>query len=550
MPSTIPLDFDSFINIGVPLNIDANNTHITQNANPISYLPDTFDISYMTNGSLEISPFAEVISAVKTGETFVNGYLVHQLTYVIEAEDGTQTTYTHEIFERTVSIERVEKNNNIVAIDDIFATREADLTVFTVDLGLNQPINDAIDFYGNPDTVFTINVVDDLGASIAYQGISWSFDEFLNIEMTIDTEPGDYYFDIRYIADGRNIQFQTTSLSDLKITKNQGLDAYLSDIRFSAFANETNYPDLFARDAAGNVLPQYEPQAYFNGFDYDGAKIDGIQYFRIDGEVSNVPLDDYTPIFDGFLPIGATIERRAWDDVNSVWFYTSDLAADFTRDPQTGIEPGPTQDKVTIRYRVTSEDGTNEVFYDISVTDVVFNVTFIFNIYYCASGLSGSCVLAKDSVDFNQELVIINVQNILTDGVKAAVGDDPANYPTFSQVNGLENKTIQFFYTDSPDYNYRFARNKSFFYNFAVELPLDAYLNDIYDYQIEFEIGNDTYVLDDASDYVPGLQGKYFYIQDSINLRTRRFNVYIYPLQTPSTDKPFGLFDFFRSWSE
>jgi len=549
VPSTITSDFDSMIDIGVTLIIDANNTHITENTNPISYLPDTYDISYMTNGSLIISPFAEVISAVKTGETYSNGYLVHLLEYVIEAESGAQATYTHEIYERTVNIEQVQKNNNIVPIDDAFASREANATVFTIDLGLNEPINDSLDFYGDPNTVFTINVVDDLGASLSYQGITWSFGEFLNITMTIDTEPGDYYFDIRYIAGGRNIQFLTPTATNLKITKNQGTDAYLSDIRFSEFANETNYPQLSARDEFGNVLTQYEPQAYFNGFDYDGAKIDGIQYFRIDGEVSNVPLDDFTPIFDGFLPIGASIEKREWDDVNSVWFWTTDLSADFTRDPQTGIEPGPTQDKVTIRYRVTSEDGLNQVFYDISITDVVFNVTFIFNIYYCSDGLSGSCVLAKDSIEFNQELVIINVQNILTDGLKPAVGDDPSNYPTFSEVTGLENKTIQFFYTDSPDYNYRFARNKSFFYNFSVELPLDDYLNDLYDYDIEFEIGSEQYYLNDASDYVPGLQGKYFYIQDSINLRTRRFNVYIYPIESPSTDKPFGLFDFFRTWS-
>jgi hypothetical protein len=549
VPSTITSDFDSLIDIGVTLNIDANNTHITQNTNPVSYLPDSFDISYMTNGSLVISPFAEVISAIKTGETYANGYLVHQLQYVIEAENGAQATYTHEIFERTVNIEQVQKNNNIVPIDDAFATREANATVFTIDLGLNEPINDASDFYGDPNTVFTVDVVDDLGATISYQGITWSFGEFLNITMTIDTEPGDYYFDIRYIAGGRNIQFLTPTANNLKVTKNQGTDAYLSDIRFSEFANETNYPQLSARDEFGNVLTQYEPQAYFNGFDYDGAKIDGVQYFRIDGEVSNVPLDDYTPIFEDFLPIGSTIEKREWDDVNSVWFWTTDLSADFTRDPQTGLEPGPTQDKVTIRYRVTSEDGLNEVFYDISVTDVVFNVTFIFNIYYCSDGLSGSCVLAKDSIDFNQELVIINVQNILTDGLKPAVGDDPSNYPTFSEVTGLENKTIQFFYTDSPNYNYRFARNKSFFYNLSVELPLDDYLNDLYDYDIEFEIGSEQYFLNDASDYVPGLQGKYFYIQDSINLRTRRFNVYIYPIETPSTDKPFGLFDFFRTWS-
>jgi hypothetical protein len=552
VPDPITTDFDSFIDIGQPLDIDSSNTHITENLNGVSYLPNTYDISYMIESSLELSPFARVISAIKTGETYANGYLVHQLQYIIEAEDGTQVTYTHEIFERNVEIELVEKNSNIVPIDDVFATREASQTQFTIDLGFDQSLNDGVNFYGDPNTVFIIDVVDDLGNPITYQGITWTFGEFLNIKMTIDTEPGDYYFSITYIGGGRNVEIKTPLGNDLLIVKNQGVNAYLSDIRFSEFANETNYPDISVYNPpgqidGGTINNTYDPQAYFNGFDYDGSKIANEQYFRIDGEVSNVPLDDYQPIFDDFVPLGATIERGVWN--GSGWDYVSDLATDFTLDPKTGLEPGLNDDKVTIRYRVTSENGLNVVYYDISVTDVIFNVTFLFDIYYCSNGLEGSCVLAKDSIEFNQELVIINVQNLITDGQKGLVDDDPVNYPAFTQVNGIENKTIQFYYTDSPNYTYRFARNKSHFYNFAVELPLDQYLNDLYDYEIEFEIGSNLYYLNDASDYVTGLQGKYFYIQDSVNLRTRRFNIYIFPKENPETDKPFGLFDFFRTWS-
>lgn len=554
VPATITTDFDSFIDLAVDINIDANNTHITTNSNPISYLTGTYDISYMTLGSLEISPFAQVISAIKTGERYEDGYKVHELEYVIRSESGVNQTYTHEIYEREINIVEVKKNSNTTNLNNLFVLAEDLTTTFTVDLGLENPIVEIVGgnpvyFYGDPLTAFDVEVVDQTGTPITYQGINISFEENLIIEVTFDTVPGEYYFSIKYNRDASNfVNIQTPTDTYLLITKEEGKRAYLEDIRFSEFENETNYPDIFVTDGSGTINENYNPQAYFNGIDYDGADDAYEEYFIIDGQVSNVPLDDYEPIFDGFLPVGATIEKREWDSVNSVWLWTSDLSANFTVDPQTGLEPGPTDDKVRIRYRVVSEDLTNTVYYDISVTDVIFNVTFLFNIYYCVDGPTGTCVLAEDSLEFNQELVIINIQNILTDGQKLSVGDDPANYPTFTQVTGLENRTIQFFYTENPDYRYRFSRNKSYFYNIAAELPLDEYLNDLYDYSIEFSIGTIDYELNDASDYVAGLQGKYFYIQDSVNLRTRRFNIYIYPKETPETDKPFGLFDFFKTW--
>lgn len=554
LPSTFTDNFDSYIDLGETLDIDEVNNHIVVINPTESYLSETYHIAYMTPGSLEISPFARVISATLNQVTYISGYKVYELIYIIQSESGINHTYTHEIYERQVEIEEVQKNNNTVDMDGLFVEREDDLTVFRVDLGLSNPIienNEGVItyFYGDPTTVFDIDIVDSQGNPISYSGITWYFDQYLMIQVSNQTLPGDYYISIQYLRTETDIVDIRKPTGDyLMFTKEEGQNAYLSDIRFSEFANETNYPDIFVLDSLGNVLTAYNPQAYFNGFDYDGADIAGELYFRVDGQVSNVPLDDYEPIFDNFLPDGATIERRSWDDVNQVWVWTNDLSANFTIDPVTGIEPAPNEDKVTIRYRVISEDGLNMVYYDISVTDVVYNVTFIFDIYYCQNGIGGTCVLAQDSLDFNQELVIINIQNLLTNGEKLAVGENPAEYPGFSEVLGLENKMTQFFYTDSPDYHYRFSRNKSYFYNFSVELPLDEYLNDIYAYDIEFVSGTQSYMLNDASDYVEGLQGKYFYIEDSINLRTRRFNIYIYPT-VESSEKPYGLFDFFRTWS-
>ncbi|MFW5888981.1 MAG: hypothetical protein ACOCUD_01235, partial [Bacillota bacterium] len=273
-------------------------------------------------------------------------------------------------------------------------------------------------------------------------------------------------------------------------------------------------------------------------------------------KVSNVPLDSYQPYFLETLPLGATIARRYWNgsdwewtqevDVNSSEEDVALLNADFTKDPVTGAET-----QAIIRYRVTSEDGLNMVYYDISVIDVLFNVTFIFDIYYCSDGTQSSCVLARDSIDFNDELVVINIQNLITDGPTDVYGvNDPLDYPDFTEVIGLDNKIIQFYYPTSDIYRYRYGRNKSLYYTFNLDLPLDEYLNDIYRYEIEFEIGEESYFLNDASDYNSELQGKYFYIEQSIHMRTRKFNIYIYPIDNPETNMPYGLFDFIKSWGK
>jgi len=80
-------------------------------------------------------------------------------------------------------------------------------------------------------------------------------------------------------------------------------------------------------------------------------------------------------------------------------------------------------------------------------------------------------------------------------------------------------------------------------------LPVDQYLNEMYTYEIEFG----EYTLNDINDLDPftssvELNGKYFYISYSEANRTRRFNIYIRKAEVDGS-KPFGLFDFLRTWS-
>jgi hypothetical protein len=70
----------------------------------------------------------------------------------------------------------------------------------------------------------------------------------------------------------------------------------------------------------------------------------------------------------------------------------------------------------------------------------------------------------------------------------------------------------------------------------------------MYTYEIDFT----TFTLDDVSDLTftseKDYNGKYYYITYSEANRTRRFDIKIYRADVTG-DKPFGLFDFFRTWS-
>jgi hypothetical protein len=562
----------SYVNIGMVIEgtgVDymdtlTNNYSSSSNGLPTYQSNIDYDIDFMTNGSLEISPFASVTSARLVQTTITNGYKTYQMEYIITAEDGiTSTTYTHNLIERTVDLESVLKDGNNVVLNDIHVLRETLSTEFTIDLGFDQNldlyiIESGVYSYLEISVVGTTN--DGLTTYTPEQivGISYSASDYLYITMSYETLPGIYTFSFKYYRDGSSTDFVTYS-TNLVIEKDKGSDAYLSDIKFSQLLNETAYPDMSLTDVSGTVISSsYVPSVYFGGIDYDGADDAGWPYFRIDGKVSKVPLNNYTPYFLDYLPYGATISRYAYDTDTSSWYWTTEvdssssqvdratLATDFTVYPDTGLEPAEGE-FVMIKYRVTAEDGLTQVYYYITVTDITYNLSIVFDIYYCEDETRTVCQLASDSVDFNDELVMISVQNLDTDGDDTVVGVvNPIDYPTFTTVNSVNNKATQFYYTGVSDFTYKFGRNIAGFYVFDLELPVDQYLNDQYDFDIEY----DTYFLNDASDYVSALNGKYYYIENATVIRTRRFNVYIYPLSSPSSDVPYGLFDFFVSWFE
>jgi len=557
----------SYINIGAPVDMDTStgNYSSTVNSGLPSYVSNTtFDIDFMTAGTLEISPFAEIVSARLVSVSITDGYKTYQMEYIVQAEDGsTQSVYTHNLIERTVDLTSVLKDGNDIELDSVFATREATLTEFTVDLGFDQNLDLYIIDPGAYSylEISVSGTTNDGGTTYTPEqivGITYDVNDYLIIDMTSDTLPGIYTFSFIYYRDGSTSDYVTFE-TNLVITKNLGTNAYLSDIKFSELANETSYPDINITDEDGiPITTSYSPAVYFEGIDYDGSDEAGYSYYKVDGKVSNVPLDSYVPYFLDYLPYGATISRYAYDQSSSSWYWTTEadansssevlneLVTDYTVFPDTLQEPEEGEE-VVIKFRVTAEDGVTQVYYYITVTDITYNLSLVFNIYYCLDSTQESCVLANQSEDFNDELVIINVKNLDTNGDDTVYGvTDPDDFPTFSVVNGLNNKMVQFYYTTETNYRYKFGRNMAGFYTFEIELPLDQYLNDLYTYEIEFG----DYYLNDASDYVSDLKGKYFYIEYATSNRTRRFNIYIREIDNPSSDIPYGLFDFIKSWFE
>ncbi len=562
----------SLINLGKIPNIDASANNYTaktlgtSDPNYAVYLSiTTYDISFMYSDSFVISSFANITSARLVNTTNSGGYITYVIEYIVVAENGSTTnTYTHSITERTTDVIAVNKDGNDVPINEINTTREATNTQFGIDLGFDQSSN-----MSGP-VLYSINPLDPAYLSISVTGVdpdnnpylpeeivglTYIGSNLLYINMSNLTLPGTYTFTITYHRSIGNLSF-----TSFEIEKFEGVNAYLEDIKFTAIATESKYPEIdITNSVGGSVVQIYNPSIYFYGIDYDGADENEWQYFKIKGQVSNIPLEAYYPYMLDYLPLGATIAKYDplnedfaangyWSpevDINSTEQEKSILAADYT-------QAGSNDENIAIQYRINSEDGQSQVYYFITVNDILYNLTLIFDIYYCDD--EDVCVLANTTSEFN-EIIQIKAYNLdifnkdVTYTTPLPDENNPLYYPVFTSVSGLYNTMSQFIYTADNDYSYRFGRNRSGFYIYEVVLPVDQYLNEMYTYEIEFG----EYTLNDINDLDPftssvELNGKYFYISYSEANRTRRFNIYIRKAEVDGS-KPFGLFDFLRTWS-
>lgn len=575
------ITFLTDIDFAVSLNLSNISWQTTTTTAP-PYLHNTVhSVNFLTG--FDISPFASIDSISHNPENnfFVDGYKHYIITYIIRAENDTTQTYTQTIREREIDVYDVFRNNNRVDINNIFARREAEQTIFALNLNINT--QDAVAIYNtqleNPSSYFEISWTGrkvsivggqeqpgDFYESSEIKGISYFTDTRLNVIMTNETLPGYYYFTITYhrktfdgeIETSHNIVYIQT---ELIIKKNLGIDAYLKDIRFSAASIETSYPNIAISDNNGTVLEGATrlPRVYFAGIDYDGADAAGFRNFRVDGTVANTPLNEYTPFFLEFLPFGATIAKRLdFDEATQEWNYSNEvrsdsvdslkaeLAADFTDEAgEFGAQ------NTIVTYRITSEDKKTQVYYHVTVFDIVYNVSLLFTVYYVVNDVA---ILAYNSA-LSGKPIIINVKNFETDGILGTnIASTVADFPSFTEIYSYNNNTTQFHVPHTEMIRYGFGRNISGFYSFDVQLERDQNGNELYDYYITFNgetlpnLIEVIYPDPEDRENIVGYRGKYYYIEYGERNRTRRFNIYISLKDDVETNKLWGLTDYYYSW--
>ena len=555
-------NFDTYIGFGVLLKGVAYNTN---SALTVKTINKTGVESYVNNvdyyelylndvliNTVKLSPFATLSSATVSYRYDADGNREHVFTYNILDESGTSHPITHTIKERALDDVVIYKNGVVQLSQPITVLRESVLTQVSIDFGFADATENK-----NVTTVITgnSNAIDE---TMVYYSTAAYY--VVNITDLLETGELTYTFNLQRETD---VQKELTSI---QIEKLKGTSAYLQDINFQA-GSDSNlvYPTIYESNANGEEITSlYDIRVYYAGIDYDGADENGIEYFRIDGKVADIDIENYHPTFT--IPVGATIER--YDSVNDTW--TTDLYANFIGEDEN-------KDCI-ILYRITSEDGLSTVYYHITTTDILYNLTLRFTIYYRDG--NGNIMLADDANSpIKNSTVVITVRNyVLKQSIDAYTKIIEGNHTTYpsepttdnptgitGEINGVNNQTTLFYRPHSlSDYLYTFGRNLSGCYGFSIVSPIyngttggklvngERYTYDIYfkgvadgTDGVQYPWATDDYILpnlDDTGVY----DGKYFFIENSLRNRIRNFAIVI---NAETGDGDWGLTDDTTTWN-
>lgn len=555
-------NFDTYIGFGVLLKGVKYNTNSALTVKTInktgaeSYVNNVDYYELYLNGVLintvKLSPFATLSSATVSYRYDASGNREHVFTYNILDESGTSHPITHTIKERALDDVVIYKNGVVQLSQPITVLRESVLTQVSIDFGFADATENK-----NVTTVITgnSNAIDE---TMVYYSTAAYY--VVNITDLLETGELIYTFNLQRETD---VQKELTSI---QIEKLKGTSAYLQDINFQA-GSDSNlvYPTIYESNANGEEITSlYDIRVYYAGIDYDGADENGIEYFRIDGKVADIDIENYHPTFT--IPVGATIER--YDSVNDTW--TTDLYANFIGEDEN-------KDCI-ILYRITSEDGLSTVYYHITTTDILYNLTLRFTIYYRDG--NGNIMLADDANSpIKNSTVVITVRNyVLEQSIDAYTKIIEGNHTTYplepttdnptgitGEITGVNNQTTLFYRPHSlSDYLYTFGRNLSGCYGFSIVSPIyngttggklvngERYTYDIYfkgvadgTDGVQYPWATDDYILpnlDDTGVY----DGKYFFIENSLRNRIRNFAIVI---NAETGDGDWGLTDDTTTWN-
>lgn len=509
-----------------------------------------------------LDPFTKLLSATAQYDYNDDGYRQYILTYSIQSEDenATAKTITHTITERVLPTVIVYKDGNLDNPDLVSVARESLLTKLDIDFGFP---NSTYNQYVRPITTHPTTEV------------YYSHSTYFEMYITMELDKGTYPFEFELERDDVLL-----NLSTITIKKELGTNAYITDIIFepNSEKNVIN-PKIYVSNSSGEQLtmPGLNPMYYYNGLDYAGYDESGYKYFRIDGLVSQVDLQFYTPRF--VLPAGATIQMK----VDGNWVPIGET--DFL---------GEGDYEKIVEYRVLPEDhnGTPAddgkiVYYFITATDPLYILTIRFNLYYQYVDEGGiTRIIPYADSPLGNKPVVINVKNYKLKE-KDENEQDIVYNPPYTDANGklhypfeegikpyidrLNTHATLFYYifrdtnnNVNNNYLYTFGRNLSGAYSFTTLTPIyngptnenqqsgKRHAYSIYlittDANGEFEgypWYDDRYILPefDTENYY---SGKYFYILGSTNQIIRNFAIVIHE-DTVGAD--WGLNDDYDTWN-
>lgn len=522
--------------------------------------------------TIKLAPFATLTSWSISSEYDVDGNFVQTLTYNVSSASNDTASIVHTINERSLPSMIIYKDGviqlNNSSTKPVEVKRESLLTEIFIDFGFPNGNS-------NSNVTYEIGSVTptNTGASISNDDVKAGITQDANTSYYIlnvlsDLEPSVIELDLSL----ERATGVSKDVGTIYIEKLQGTNAYLQDIQFQLSENaSTVYPTFAEADASGVAVENsiYDIRGYYAGIDYDGADNNITTNFIIDGKVANEDLENYCPIFT--LPIGATVQRITRDDTGNETGRYDDLYANYL-----GVDDG-SGDYIAkpIIYEIVSEDGLNKVYYYISVSDLLYNLTLRFNIYFRTAG--GDIVKASDSSSLIKDnIVVINVVNYELDSNTTYDLGENGEYPFETIDNGNSTVTIKdyivgkynqstLFYApvNENNYLYTFGRNRSGCYKFNVITPIyngtaseklvnGARFNyDIYFGKLTDDDSNGIYDtptgkqlpdFDNTKDYV----GKYFFIEDSTRNRIRYFSIII---DCSTGDDSWGLTDDDSTWN-
>lgn len=338
---------------------------------------------------LEISTFA-TITSVDYEVNILDGYRhQYEITYNIEAEDGSTNTFTHYIEEYALSAEATVIYKNGGSLADPSQT----VLIYYDESPTVRVEYDFDHVYFATDDILLVNSSftplntgdqalldqDYFIETINYVGFE--------VDLNQDTAKGDYTYQLSYqqsqIVNGDPLSWNY-SFDVVDFAKLKNDNSNLENILFASDSVFDEVLDAFVTIVDIDEVTPTEYEGYFDeenptariisvlpttGIDY-GAYDDEGNYWII-GQVQETILTGYLPTF--YIPDGASI-YRVTDDTQVHYDYQSEvLAADFT-------DFGNGQSLNYIQYRIYAEDfdenPTHYTDYFVAVQDTTNNIKF------------------------------------------------------------------------------------------------------------------------------------------------------------------------------